>query len=84
MTGAAGEATGERRDWALVVAICVPVAVLSVDFAGVVVALPAIGTDLDVARDRLGWVVSAFALGSAAPLVVAGRLADTSGRRRLL
>ena len=74
----------ERRDWALVVAICVPVAVLSIDFAGVVVALPAIGTDLDVAQDRLGWVVSAFALGSAAPLIVAGRLADTSGRRRLL
>lgn len=77
-------ATGERRDWALVVAICVPVAVLSIDFAGVVVALPAIGTDLDVASDRLGWVVSAFALGSAAPLIVAGRVADTSGRRRLL
>ncbi len=84
MGGAGGDATGERRDWALVVAICVPVAVLSVDFAGVVVALPAIGTDLDVAQDRLGWVVSAFALGSAAPLIVAGRVADTSGRRRLL
>ena len=77
-------ATGERRDWALVVAICVPVAVLSIDFAGVVVALPAIGTDLDVDQSMLGWVVSAFALGSAAPLIVAGRVADTAGRRRLL
>lgn len=76
--------SGERRDWALVVAICVPVAVLSIDFAGVVVALPAIGTDLDVDRGLLGWVVSAFALGSAAPLIVAGRVADTAGRRRLL
>ena len=78
------EAIEERRDWALVVAICVPVAVLSIDFAGVVVALPAIGTDLDVDRGLLGWVVSAFALGSAAPLIVAGRVADTAGRRRLL
>ena len=84
MGGDAGAASGERRDWALVVAICVPVAVLSVDFAGVVVALPAIGTDLDVDRGLLGWVVSAFALGSAAPLIVAGRVADTAGRRRLL
>lgn len=84
MGGEIDGVTRERRDWALVVAICVPVAVLSIDFAGVVVALPAIGTDLGVAQDRLGWVVSAFALGSAAPLIVAGRVADTTGRRRLL
>lgn len=70
--------------WAVVWAVALPLAVLSVDFGGASVALPSIGEDLDVGASSLTWVLNAFALGAAAPLIVAGRVADRIGRRRVL
>jgi MFS family permease len=70
--------------WSTVWAIALPLAVLSIDFGGTSVALPAIGEDLEVGASALSWVLNAFALGAAAPLVVAGRVADRNGRRQVL
>ena len=64
--------------------IALPLVVLSIDFAGVAVALPDIGKDFGVPDSDAVWVVNAFALGAAGPLLVAGRVADRLGRRRCL
>jgi len=72
-----------RRTWVLV-AVALPLVVLSIDFSGVAVALPQIGKDLDASSGSVGWVINAFALGAAGPLLVSGRIADRFGRRRML
>lgn len=76
--------TGRGGRWSVVWAIALPLTVLSVDFGGTSVAVPAIGEDLGVEAASLSWVLNAFALGAAAPLVVAGRVADRRGRRQVL
>lgn len=68
----------------MLVAVALPLVVLSIDFSGVAVALPRIATDLGTTTSSAGWVVNAFALGAAGPLLVSGRIADRYGRRRLL
>jgi EmrB/QacA subfamily drug resistance transporter len=49
----------------------------------VVVSLPAIRDDLDLAPDQLQWVLTAFSLTFGCLLLLGGRLADVLGRRRL-
>lgn len=73
-----------RSSSAILVAVALPLVVLSIDFSGVAVALPQIGADLDVSSGTAGWVINAFALGAAGPLLVSGRLGDRLGRRKLL
>lgn len=74
----------DRRATPILVAVALPLVVLSIDFAGIAVALPEIGTELGVSPASAGWVVNAFAVGAAGPLLVTGRLADRIGRRRTL
>ena len=57
---------------------------LTVDLFGLNVALPEIGRELDLSDAQLQWVVTAYYLGLAAPLVAAGRIGDLFGRRRAL
>lgn len=68
----------------ILVAVALPLVVLSIDFSGVAVALPQMGADLGVSTAQTGWVINAFALGAAGPLLVSGRTADRFGRRRML
>jgi MFS family permease len=74
----------ERRTTSILVAVALPLEALSIDFSGVAVALPQIGHDLGVSSADAGWVINAFALGAAGPLLVSGRTADRFGRRRML
>jgi DHA2 family methylenomycin A resistance protein-like MFS transporter len=74
----------ERRATSILVAVALPLVALSIDFSGVAVALPQIGRDLGVSSADAGWVINAFALGAAGPLLVSGRTADRFGRRRML
>ncbi len=74
----------ERRATSILVAVALPLVALSIDFSGVAVALPQIGSDLGVSSADAGWVINAFALGAAGPLLVSGRTADRFGRRRML
>ena len=57
---------------------------LTIDLFGINVVLPDIGKDLGLSDTALQWVVTAYYLGLAAPLVAAGRIGDLFGRRRLL
>ncbi len=61
----------------------IPLFLLSQDFFGVTVALPAIGADLHASTATLEWTVNAFLLAFAAPLIAVGRLSDIVGRRRV-
>ncbi len=61
----------------------IPLFLLSQDFFGVTVALPAIGTDLHASTATLEWTVNAFLLAFAAPLIAVGRISDIVGRRRV-
>jgi EmrB/QacA subfamily drug resistance transporter len=74
----------QRRATSILVAVALPLVALSIDFSGVAVALPQIGHDLGVSTADAGWVINAFALGAAGPLLVSGRTADRFGRRRML
>lgn len=50
----------------------------------VAVVLPAIGDDLGLGPAGLAWVITAYVLPFAGLMLVAGRLADRLGRRRVL
>jgi EmrB/QacA subfamily drug resistance transporter len=81
----AGEAKGvasHRRWWALAL-LCVAQFMDVLDINAVVVALPTIGRELGFAAGDLQWVVTAYVLFFGGFLLLAGRLADLFGRRRM-
>jgi MFS family permease len=67
----------------LLVLLCTAQFVDVLDINAVLVALPAIGRDLGLSGGGLQWVVTAYVLVFAGCLLVAGRLADLYGRRRV-
>jgi MFS family permease len=67
----------------MVALLCVAQFVVVLDATIVAIALPAIQRSLRVATADLQWVVSAYTLAFAGFLVLAGRLADLHGRRRV-
>ena len=54
------------------------------DVTAVVVAMPAIGTDLGFGTAGYAWVMDAYSLAFTATLLASGALADRHGRRRIL
>ena len=63
--------------------LCLAQFVAVLDGTLVLVALPVIGRDLALVGGALQWVVTAYVLVFAGCLLVAGRLADAVGRRRV-
>ena len=57
--------------------------VVVIDASIVNVALPSIGTALDIDQDNLSWVVNSYTLVFGGFLLLGGRLADFFGRRRM-
>jgi EmrB/QacA subfamily drug resistance transporter len=68
---------------ALLLLLCLAQFVAVLDGTVVLVALPAVGRDLGLAGGGLQWVVTAYVLAFAGCLLLAGRLADALGRRRV-
>src|SRR5919107_1028321 len=68
---------------AMVALLCTAQFVVVLDATIVAIALPAIQRDLHMATADLQWVLSAYTLAFAGFLVLAGRLADLHGRRRV-
>ncbi len=79
-TSPAASRTSARWTLALV---CVAVFMLLLDVTIVIVALPAISTDLHASLDRLQWVIDAYTLPLAGLLLTAATLGDRIGRRRV-
>ena len=63
--------------------LCVAQFVVVLDVTIVAIALPAIGRDLGFAKADLQWVLSAYTLTFGGGLLLAGRVADRYGRRRV-
>src|SRR3954470_16246127 len=68
---------------ATVALLCTAQFVVVLDATIVAIALPAIRGSLHIATADLQWVLSAYTLAFAGFLVLAGRLADLHGRRRV-
>src|SRR3954452_5399948 len=68
---------------ATVALLCTAQFVVVLDATIVAIALPAIRGSLHMATADLQWVLSAYTLAFAGFLVLAGRLADLHGRRRV-
>jgi EmrB/QacA subfamily drug resistance transporter len=73
---------GNRRWWGLV-AVSLGVALIIVDSTIVNVAIPAVIADLGITSSQAQWVQESYAVVFAALLLVAGRVADAFGRRRV-
>jgi len=73
---------GRDAIWALV-ATCLAVFAVAVDFTAPTVALTRIEADLDSDLSTVQWILNAYSLTLAVLIVIAGRLADLHGRRRL-
>ncbi|MEM7120197.1 MAG: MFS transporter [Pseudomonadota bacterium] len=76
--------TDDNRRWWVAGAMALPLVVLTLDYFGVSVALPAIGRDLKIGTVTLAWIINAYMLGLASMLIVGGRLGDLLGRRKML
>ncbi len=74
---------GDRNAW-LALGVTTLVFFLSViDISAVNVAFPSIRDDFGVSESTLGWVISGYNVTVASLLLVAGRYADSFGRKRL-
>lgn len=74
----------DRRRWRSL-AVCLSATFVSIlDVSIVTVALPSIGRGLSADPSSLQWVVSGYALGFGMVPIIAGRLGDDLGRKRML
>lgn len=67
----------------VLILLCAAQFAIAIDFSILNVALPSLGRDLGLAEANLQWGVTAFALPSGGFLLLAGRLGDLVGRRRM-
>ncbi len=75
--------TNDRARWLALTTLCASMLMIVLDSTIVTVALPAIQTDLNIATTSLGWVINAYLIAFGGLLLLAGRLGDLLGRRRV-
>lgn len=71
------------RPWTAAAVLCTGFFMVILDTTIVTVALPTIDEDLGFALSDLAWVVNAYLVAFAGLLLLAGRLGDLVGRRRV-
>src|SRR5437588_9981007 len=76
-------ANGERRRWMTLAVVCLAQLMIVLDTTIVNVALPAIQHDLHFSQGNLTWVINAFLVTFGSFLLLAGRLGDLLGRKRV-
>ncbi|HEY4026371.1 MAG TPA: MFS transporter [Candidatus Dormibacteraeota bacterium] len=69
--------------WISLLVLCTGFLVIVVDMTIVNVALPSIGRDLRFTSSGLAWVINAYLVAFAGLLLLAGRLADLVGSKRV-
>src|SRR2546426_1982598 len=79
----ATRSTGDTR-WPALVVLCAGMLMIVLDQTIVNVALPSIRQDLGFTQSGLAWVVNAYLIAFGGLLLLAGRLGDLIGRRRVL
>src|ERR1700761_3352042 len=73
----------ERSRWVALVVLCTGMLMIVLDMTVMNVALPSIQGDLGFSQSGLAWVVNAYLVAFAGLLLLAGRLGDLAGRRRV-
>src|SRR5947199_6292864 len=69
--------------WKALTVVCAAFFMTILDVSIVNVALPSIGKSLNFSESNLQWVITAYAITFGGLLLLAGRLADLFGRRRV-
>jgi EmrB/QacA subfamily drug resistance transporter len=69
--------------WPALIVVCMAQLMIVLDVTIVNVALPAIQRDLQFSQANLTWVVNAFLITFGSLLLLAGRLGDLAGRKRV-
>jgi len=77
------QSMGERERWIALLVLCTGFLMIILDQTIVNVALPSIQTDLGFSQSSLAWVVNAYLIAFGGLLLLAGRLGDLIGRRRV-
>src|SRR5580693_5282648 len=82
LTGTDG-AAGDRRRWIALVVVCLAMFMNALDGSIVNVALPDIQRSLHFTQSGLTWVVDAYLISFGSFLLMAGRLGDLVGRKKV-
>src|ERR1700684_3031559 len=69
--------------WLALIVLCAGALMTSLDGTIVTVALPPIQRDLGFSQSGLAWVVNAYLIAFGGLLLLAGRLGDLAGRKRI-
>jgi EmrB/QacA subfamily drug resistance transporter len=77
------EAGTDRRRWMALYVLCVGMLMIVLDATIVNVALPSIQDDLGFSQSNLAWVVNAYLIAFGGLLLLAGRIGDLIGQRRI-
>ena len=75
---------GQRRAVLTTLALGLSTFLILFDVTAVVVAMPAIATDVGLGVAGVAWVIDAYSLGFTGALLASGALADRFGRRRCM
>ena len=73
----------DSRRWTALMVVCLAQLMIVLDVTIVNVALPSIQRDLHFSQSDLTWVVNAFLVTFGSLLLLAGRLGDLAGRKRV-
>lgn len=75
--------SANRSRWLALIVLCLGTLMIVLDTTIVNVALPSIRTDLGFTETSLAWVVNAYLLTFGGFMLLAGRLGDLFGQRRM-
>jgi EmrB/QacA subfamily drug resistance transporter len=73
----------DRRRWIALFVVCLGQLMIILDTTIVNVALPSIQADLDFSQSSLTWVIDGYLITFGSLLLLAGRLGDLFGRKRV-
>src|SRR5437588_13075373 len=76
-------AASNRRRWSALVVLCLGQLMIVLDVTVVNVALPTIQRELHFSQASLAWVVNAYLLTFGGLMLLAGRLGDVVGRKKI-
>ena len=77
------ETMNDRKRWLALYVLCAGMLMIVLDATIVNVALPSIQDDLGFSQSNLAWVVNAYLIAFGGLLLLAGRLGDLIGQRRI-
>src|SRR5216683_7636128 len=79
----ARDVSAGRSRWLALIVLCAATMMIILDGTIVTVALPTVQRDLGFSSSGLAWVVNAYLIAFGGLLLLAGRLGDLGGRKRV-